>query len=301
MPPSPKVETFLKQPNTTDPNSASAGDNSPGTVFNFSSSRAIDMSQCSTQEKAQNDNYLVDNNKGKIMNVILGNSSNSLIIPHSSNFPYHSNIHEKAKSLTVKRVILPTISSTPIVIDSNIEKHKIINNTQLLIPPVMSCSKASSSGSNIQNTNIKYAKQDCNNSDGNSGIIVLTQSSLADILNTNTLTTTNSRSNKTRDSTMLTGDVRKPLTQQFFMINSSSINANLQVTCSSSASTAATATVSVPSLITTNQILTGQKSIMLAVNSNNQQTVTYNINNNLLIYFFTIKFFWLLVGFSAYC
>lgn len=286
MPQSPKVETFIKQPNISDANSAPPG-SSPGTVFNFSSPLAIDMSQCSVQqEKPQSENYFVNNNKGKTMNVIFGNSSNSLIIPPSS-ISNHSNIHEKAKSLTVKTVILPTnelnacISTTPIIINPNleksslnIEKHNLIN-TQLLIPPVMSCSKASSAGSNIQNTNIKYAKQDCSNSDGNSGIIVLTQSSLADILNTNTLTTTNSRNNNKRDATMYTGDVRKPVTQQFFMINSSSINTNLQVTCSTSAPTAATATVSVPSLITTNQILTGQKSIMLAVNSNNQQTVNF--------------------------
>lgn len=138
----------------------------------------------------------------------------------------------------------------------------------------MSCSKASNTENNVNaNTNIKYSTQGCSNSDGNKGIIVLTQSSLADILNTNTLTTTNSRNNIKRDATMHACDMRKPVTQAVFMINSSSINNNLQVTGSSSAPTAVTATVSVPSLISSNQLLTGQKSIMLTVNSNNQQTV----------------------------
>lgn len=73
---------------------------------------------------------------------------------------------------------------------------------------------------------------------------------------------------------MHVGGVQRSVAQQFFMINSSSINTSFQVT-GPATSTASSTTVSVPSLITTNQILNGQKSIMLAVNSNNQQAVKF--------------------------
>lgn len=73
---------------------------------------------------------------------------------------------------------------------------------------------------------------------------------------------------------MHVGGVQRSVAQQFFMINSSSINTSFQVT-GPATSTASSTTVSVPSLITTNQILNGQKSIMLAVNSNNQQALAF--------------------------
>lgn len=83
MPPSPKVEAFVKQNNVADPIPASSG-TAPGTIFNFSSPLAVDMSQCSIhQEKTESDNYLVNNHKGKKMNLKFYNSFNSLIIPLS--------------------------------------------------------------------------------------------------------------------------------------------------------------------------------------------------------------------------
>lgn len=357
MPQSPKVESFLKQPMSAFDLNSTSGGMSSETVFNFSSSMALDMSS-NQKEKSAGDNYFVKNSKGNTMNVIFRNSSNSLIIPQSST-SNHSNINEKAKPLTIQTVILPTneklnacISTPPILINQNLEKRSLdiktqqlkfsgsslnnnsnknidiikegnivehsnqnhssprsvmiidnnnINtvksnllNTQILIPSMMPCPKASNSlstGGNIQTTNIKYAKQDTNSSDGNSGILVLTQSSLADILNSNTLTTTNSRNSNNYKRE--TGDVRKPVSQQFLMINSSNINTNLQVTCSPSASTVASPTTgSVPSLITTNQILTGQKSIMLAVNNNSQQTVkTIKSQNQIFFYNFFFVYF----------
>lgn len=80
MPPSPKVETFIKQTNVSDQSSVPTR-SSPGTVFNFSSPLAIDMSRCSVhQEKVESDNYMVNNNKGKTINVIITDSPHSLII-----------------------------------------------------------------------------------------------------------------------------------------------------------------------------------------------------------------------------
>lgn len=286
--------------------------NSSGNMFTFSAPQAVDMRQNSMQapqqepqtahsERHRNDNYF-HNNKGNTISVLHGSSFNSPIISQPLSSVNRSNSLEIKKPLNAKSIVLPnnnnisenivkkttqislpinnhsvislssicdpknlklyskTIntntvesvnqnhSSASIINYSNINENVKLNtiNSQIIIPSVMSCSKASGASINTSSSN------------QGGGIIVLTQASLADLLNTNTLTRTEAMNVTDREN--------KKLTQQILMINPANMNTNIQVTGSSSTATTPT------SLVTTNQILSGPKSIMLAVN-NNQQTV----------------------------
>uniref|UniRef100_A0A336LJ35 CSON007384 protein n=1 Tax=Culicoides sonorensis TaxID=179676 RepID=A0A336LJ35_CULSO len=296
MPQSPKIATQIKQQNNLE-HGSTPSINSNSSAFNFPSPHPIDMSQCPLQKDhtLSENNYLSSHNKdlltvnkrssacSTITSIIVNKKSENLSSYSStntikyvrsefrSNDSFHhvfNNAGENGSQISSQN----HSSTTPLLVIDNNDDNKIKSNffkNKLLISSYSKACNAVNSGSNLHNTNIKYVKEDSSNNQGNGGIIVLTQSSLADILNTNTITTTNNKSHSIIN--------KDPIhTKQFFMINSPNCNSTLQVTTSSSTSNSATA-VSVPSLVTTNQILSGKKSIMLAVNNSNPQSLAFAV------------------------